>query len=124
MATFNISFKLVFRYTAITLSGATITFSLNNCQFQVPTSPPAVEVRDSDSSDSDIYSDITYADFLRLEAGKPLGEIEAIFGKGEKIEGSAAQDIYRWRLRNGWVVGTFDKEECLINFKQQGLVNR
>lgn len=126
MATFNISFKLVFRYTVIALSGVTITFSLNNCQSQVPTSPPALpalEVRDSESSDSDIYSNITYADFLRLESDKSLGEIEAIFGKAEKIQGTADQDVYRWRLRNGWVVGTFNKEERLINFKQDGLIN-
>ena len=114
------------RLTLSALFGVTINLSLNNCQPQPPVSAPVVEVKDSDNSDSGIYSDITYADFLRMEkTGKPLGEIEAVFGKGEKTQGSADRDIYRWRLRNGgWVVGTFDKEERLINLNQHGLVNR
>lgn len=117
MIKINVSSKTAI---AVTISGAIAVLPVTFLQGKKPDDLNTPESKAS----SKVYSDITYADFLRMKAGKSLTEIEAIFGKGELIEGSQGRSIYRWRTKKGWVVGVFDKEENLINFKQNGLINQ
>lgn len=72
-------------------------------------------------SDANNHNNFTYAEIERLKLEMYLFQVEAILGRGVKIEQSTNSKTYQWYNSNGaWLICKFDNKGQLLSFQQKG----
>ncbi len=62
-----------------------------------------------------------FAEYIRLEPGMTLAQVESILGRGVEIESSETTMNYTWRNASGSSINAFFKDGKLVKKNQVGL---